>query len=84
MFGLNVEGKDPHELANACNAEIFKHFSKVKLNVIFCFRTPYTHLKKTLSLFCLLTGLNMVVLASLNSVVDRLEHGCTGQLEQCC
>ena len=23
----------------------------------------------------------MVVLASLNSVVDRLEHGCAGQLE---
>ena len=32
----------------------------------------------------LLTGLNMVELASLNIVVDRLEHGWAGQLEHCC
>ena len=31
-----------------------------------------------------LASLNMVELVSLNSVVDRLEHGCAGQLERCC
>ena len=32
----------------------------------------------------MLTGLNMVELASLNMVVDRLEHGWAGQLEYGC
>ena len=32
----------------------------------------------------LLTGFNMVELASLNSVVNRLEHGWAGQLERGC
>ena len=34
-----------------------------------------THVK-THSMFCLSTGLNMVELASLNSVVDRFVHTC--------
>lgn len=29
VFGVNLDGKTPHELANACNNEVFKHFSKV-------------------------------------------------------
>ena len=35
----------------------------------------HTHVK-TAAWFCLLTGLNMVELASLNSVVDRIVHAC--------
>ena len=31
MFGLELEEKDPHELASKCNNEISKHFSKVNL-----------------------------------------------------
>ena len=29
VFGLNLEGKNAHDLANACNNEVKKHFSKV-------------------------------------------------------
>ena len=35
VFGLNLEGKNPHELANACNHEVQKHFSKVSGEIDF-------------------------------------------------
>ena len=35
-----------------------------------------THAKTHTACFCLLTSLNMVELASLNMVVDRLVHAC--------
>ena len=34
VFGLNLQGKDLHELANACNNEVHKHFAKVSLLLV--------------------------------------------------
>ena len=73
---------------------LFKNRSlDIKFRCHICFKIQFplndrvhrftTHVKRTSGL-CLLTGLNVDELASLNSVVDKLEHGWAGQVEQCC
>lgn len=34
VFGVDLKGKDPHQLANACGCEISKYFTKVCLYII--------------------------------------------------
>ena len=62
---------------------MFQHSIFNNRSIFLSYFACYTQLKMH-SLFCMLTGWNMVELVSLNSAVDRLEHGWAGQLEQCC
>jgi Ca2+ transporting ATPase len=46
VFGLDLEGKDPHELANICNNEVHKHFAKD-------FTFEFSRDRKSMSVYCI-------------------------------
>ncbi|CAB4006911.1 calcium-transporting ATPase sarcoplasmic endoplasmic reticulum type-like, partial [Paramuricea clavata] len=77
VFGLNLKGKDPHELANACNNEVLKHFSKE-------FTFEFSRDRKSMSVYCIpkdglremfpSSGPKMFVKGAPESILERCDY----------
>ncbi|XP_046839539.1 sarcoplasmic/endoplasmic reticulum calcium ATPase 1-like [Xenia sp. Carnegie-2017] len=77
VFGVDLKGKDPHQLANACGCEISKYFTKD-------FTFEFSRDRKSMSVYCLpknglreispSSGPKMFVKGAPESILDRCDY----------